>query len=279
MSKQTTSKKVTPTKHDVKNRRQALKELKNKDWTIQFRNRNQKRFYDMIEKKDITFCTGPAGCGKTYLSVHYALKALADKDTPYDGIIIVKPLVEADGEKLGFLPGNVEEKTEPFMMSFYYNMEQLIGKHILDILRQEEIVKVIPMAYMRGLTLSNKIVILDETQNATPAQIKMFLTRLGFNSKYIIAGDLEQTDKRGVNGLDDSIRRFAGIRGVGLSMFTSKDIVRHKLIAKLLARYENEFDLTDAAAEVTISKWVNLEEAKVPSDGSYDNSRINYKLK
>ena len=271
MSKSTTSKKVTPTKkHDVKNKRQALKELKLNDWTIQFRNRNQKRFYNMIEKKDITFCTGPAGCGKTYLSVHYALKALADKHTPYDGIIIVKPLVEADGEKLGFLPGDVEEKTEPFMMSFYYNMEQLIGKHILGILRQEEIVKVIPMAYMRGLTLSNKIVILDETQNATPAQIKMFLTRLGLNSKYIIAGDLEQTDKRGVNGLEDSIRRFAGIRGVGLSLFTAKDIVRHKLISKLLARYDNKFDLTDADAEVTISKWVKIEEASAPSDGSLD---------
>jgi len=277
MSKQSTSKKVTPTSHDIKNRRQALKELKNKDWTIKFRNRNQKRFYDMIEKKDITFCTGPAGCGKTYLSVHYALKALADKDTPYDGIVIVKPLVEADGEKLGFLPGDVEEKTEPFMMSFYYNMEQLVGKQVLGILRQEEIVKVIPMAYMRGLTLSNKIVILDETQNATPAQIKMFLTRLGENSKYIIAGDLEQTDKRGVNGLDDSIRRFAGIRGVGLSMFTAKDIVRHKLISKLLARYDNKFDLSDADAEITISKWVNMEEAKVPSDGSLD-SETHYNL-
>ena len=272
MAKQSTSKKVTPTAHDIRNKRQALKELKNKDWTIKFRNRNQKRFYDMIEKKDITFCTGPAGCGKTYLSVHYALKALGDKKTPYDGIVIVKPLVEADGEKLGFLPGDVEEKTEPFMMSFYYNMEQLIGKQILGILRQEEIIKVIPMAYMRGLTLSNKIVILDETQNATPAQIKMFLTRLGENSKYIIAGDLEQTDKRGVNGLDDSIRRFAGIRGVGLSMFTPKDIVRHKLIGKLLARYDNKFDLTDADAQITISKWVSMEEAKAPSDGSIENS-------
>ena len=278
MSKSTTSKKVIPTKHDIKNKRQALKELKLNDWTIQFRNRNQKRFYDMIEKKDITFCTGPAGCGKTYLSVHYALKALADKHTPYDGIIIVKPLVEADGEKLGFLPGDVEEKTEPFMMSFYYNMEQLIGKHILGILRQEEIVKVIPMAYMRGLTLSNKIVILDETQNATTAQIKMFLTRLGLNSKNIIAGDLEQTDKRGVNGLEDSIRRFAGIRGIGLSMFTAKDIVRHKLISKLLARYENKFDLSEADAEITISKWINMEEAKVPSDGSMD-TQYNLQIK
>ena len=279
MSKKSTSKKVTPTAHDIRNKRQALKELKNKDWSIKFRNRNQKRFYDMIEKKDITFCTGPAGCGKTYLSVHYALKALADKETPYDGIVIVKPLVEADGEKLGFLPGDVEEKTEPFMMSFYYNMEQLIGKHILGILRQEEIIKVIPMAYMRGLTLSNKIVILDETQNATPAQIKMFLTRLGENSKYIIAGDLEQTDKRGVNGLDDSIRRFAGIRGVGLSMFTPKDIVRHKLISKLLARYDNKFDLTDADAEITISKWVNMEEADVPTDGSLENTEYNLQIK
>ena len=278
MSKQSTSKKVTPTAHDIRNKRQALKELKNKDWTIKFRNRNQKRFYNMVEKKDITFCTGPAGCGKTYLSVHYALKALADKETPYDGIVIVKPLVEADGEKLGFLPGDVEEKTEPFMMSFYYNMEQLIGKHILGILRQEEIIKVIPMAYMRGLTLSNKIVILDETQNATPAQIKMFLTRLGENSKYIIAGDLEQTDKRGVNGLDDSIRRFAGIRGVGLSMFTPKDIVRHKLIGKLLARYDNNFDLTDADAQITISKWVNMEEAKVPTDGSIENTEYNLQM-
>jgi phosphate starvation-inducible PhoH-like protein len=279
MSKKSTSKKVTPTAHDIRNKRQALKELKNKDWSIKFRNRNQKRFYDMVEKKDITFCTGPAGCGKTYLSVHYALKALADKETPYDGIVIVKPLVEADGEKLGFLPGDVEEKTEPFMMSFYYNMEQLIGKQVLGILRQEEIVKVIPMAYMRGLTLSNKIVILDETQNATPAQIKMFLTRLGEHSKFIIAGDLEQTDKRGVNGLDDSIRRFAGIRGIGLSMFTAKDIVRHKLISKLLARYENEFDLTDADAQVTISKWVSMEEAKVPTDGSFDNTEYNLRIK
>ena len=275
MSKKSTSKKVTPTAHDIRNKRQALKELKNKDWTIKFRNRNQKRFYDMVEKKDITFCTGPAGCGKTYLSVHYALKALADKETPYDGIVIVKPLVEADGEKLGFLPGDVEEKTEPFMMSFYYNMEQLIGKHILGILRQEEIIKVIPMAYMRGLTLSNKIVILDETQNATPAQIKMFLTRLGENSKYIIAGDLEQTDKRGVNGLDDSIRRFAGIRGVGLSLFTTKDIVRHKLISKLLSRYDSKFDLSDASAEITISKWVTMEEAKLPTDGSLENTEYN----
>ena len=279
MSKKSTSKKVTPTAHDIRNKRQALKELKNKDWSIKFRNRNQKRFYNMVEKKDITFCTGPAGCGKTYLSVHYALKALADKETPYDGIVIVKPLVEADGEKLGFLPGDVEEKTEPFMMSFYYNMEQLIGKQILGILRQEEIIKVIPMAYMRGMTLSNKIVILDETQNATPAQIKMFLTRLGENSKYIIAGDLEQTDKRGVNGLDDSIRRFAGIRGVGLSMFTPKDIVRHKLISKLLARYDNKFDLTDADAEITISKWVNMEEADVPTDGSLENTEYNLQIK
>jgi phosphate starvation-inducible protein PhoH len=106
----------------------------------------------------------------------------------------------------------------------------------------------------------------------------MFLTRLGLNSKYIIAGDLEQTDKRGVNGLDDSIRRFAGIRGVGLSMFTAKDIVRHKLISKLLARYENKFDLSEADAEITISKWVNMEESKLPADGSMD-TQYNLRIK
>ena len=159
-----------------------------------YKNPAQKRFYKTISTKDITFGIGPAGCGKTYLSVHKALRELGDIQSPIDGIVIVNPLVEAAGEKIGYLPGDVEEKTAPFMMSFYYNMEQIIGKQRLQILKESNVIQVIPLAFMRGITLANKFVILDEAQNATPEQIKMFVTRIGEYSKYIITGDLEQSD-------------------------------------------------------------------------------------
>ena len=183
------------TDHEIQNKRQALKDLKKLNFDdLQFKNPAQKRFYNTLSKKDITFCIGPAGVGKTYLSVHRALRELGDKESRIDGIVIVKPLVEAAGEKLGFLPGDVEEKTAPFMMSFYYNMEQIIGKQRLQVLKDTGTIQVMPMAYMRGVTLSNKFIILDEAQNATPEQIKMFVTRIGERSKYIITGDLEQSD-------------------------------------------------------------------------------------
>jgi phosphate starvation-inducible protein PhoH len=150
-----TQKKVTLSElnnHNVSNKRQALKDLKMLNFDdIQFKNPAQRRFYKTISTKDITFGIGPAGCGKTYLSVHKALKELGDKDSTIDGIVIVKPLVEAAGEKIGFLPGDVEEKTLPFMMSFYYNMEQIIGKQRLQVLKDSNTIQVIPMAYMRGL--------------------------------------------------------------------------------------------------------------------------------
>ena len=267
--------------HNVSNKRQALKDLKMLNFDeLQFKNSAQKRFYKTISSKDITFGIGPAGCGKTYLSVHKALRELGDKDSKIDGIVIVKPLVEAAGEKIGFLPGDVEEKTAPFMMSFYYNMEQIIGKQRLNILKESNTIQVIPMAYMRGITLSNKFVILDEAQNATPEQIKMFVTRLGENSKYIITGDLAQSDiKRGMSGLEDAIKRFAGVHGVGLASFKEKDVVRHSLVRRLLKRYKPSFNIIDAtSAEDTISMWIHDEGLDAPEDGSMDND-YHYKLK
>ena len=266
--------------HTVNNKRQALKDLKMLNFNdLQYKNPAQKRFYNTISKKDITFGIGPAGCGKTFLSVHRALRELGDKDNHIDGIVIVKPLVEAAGEKIGYLPGDVEEKTAPFMMSFYYNMEQIIGKQRLQVLKESNIIQVIPLAFMRGITLANKFVILDEAQNATPEQIKMFVTRIGEHSKYIITGDLEQSDiKKHNSGLEDAIKRFAGVHGVGLASFKEKDVVRHSLVRRLLKRYKPSFNIIDdISAEKTISMWIREEGLDAQEDGSLDNHY--YKLK
>jgi len=285
-SSQSKTKKVTISQlnnHVVNNKRQAMKDLMKLNFnTIQFKNPAQKRFYNTVSKKDVTFCIGPAGVGKTYLSVHAALRELGNKDSKIDGIIIVKPLVEAAGEKIGFLPGDVEEKTAPFMMSFYYNMELIIGKQRLQMLKDGGVIQVMPMAYMRGVTLSDKFVILDEAQNATPEQIKMFVTRIGENSKYIISGDLEQSDiKKHASGLEDAVKRFAGVQGVGLAQFKEKDIVRHSLVRRLLKRYHDGFNIIDdISAEKTISMWIEEHtEIEPQTDGSYDSNGHYYKLK
>ena len=261
--------------HTTTNKRQALKDLSKLNFDeLMYKNPAQRRFYKTISTKDITFGIGPAGCGKTYLSVHRALRELGDKDSKIDGIVIVKPLVEAAGEKIGFLPGDVEEKTAPFMMSFYYNMEQIIGKQRVNILKENNVIQVIPLAFMRGITLANKFVILDEAQNATPEQIKMFVTRIGENSKYIITGDLEQSDiQKHKSGLEDAIKRFAGIHGVGLAQFKEKDVVRHSLVRRLLKRYKDSFQIMDEiSAEKTISMWIHENGLDSPNDGSTDDT-------
>tara|TARA_B100000287_G_scaffold372006_1_gene370393 strand:+ start:22 stop:522 length:501 start_codon:yes stop_codon:yes gene_type:complete len=155
-------------------------------------------------------------------------------------------------------------------------MEQIIGKQRLKVLKESGVIEVIPMAYMRGITLANKFVILDEAQNATPEQIKMFVTRIGENSKYVISGDLEQSDiQKHKSGLEDAIKRFAGVHGVGLARFKEKDIVRHSLVRRLLKRYHDSFQIMDdVSAEETISMWIHDEGWDAPEDGSveYDSS-------
>ena len=236
------------------NKRQALSQIRRIKWNIDFRSENQHHFWKTIDTNDVTFCAGPAGCGKTFISSYYALQMLAQKK--FESIILTKPLVEAGGEKLGFLPGDVDEKTEPFMMSFYYNMEQIIGKQRLDVLRDSGVIKVIPLAYMRGLTLTNTCVILDEAQNTLPIQIKTFLTRIGQGSKFIVNGDLLQTDIHHENGLEDSIKRLVGVRGLGMSRFTSEDIVRHPIVADVLERYSDDWKVSHDSAEATMSNYI-----------------------
>jgi len=248
---------VTQVKADqpCENKRQALSQIKRIDWSeLEFRTPNQKTFYNTISRNDVTFSIGPAGCGKTYLATHYALKNLAKGK--YDKLVITKPLVEVDGERMGYLPGDIDEKTMPYMMSLYYNMEQIIGKQRLDVLKKAGVVQVIPLAYMRGLTLTDSIVVLDEAQNATPAQIKTFVTRIGQGSKYIINGDLMQSDIRSENGLEDAIKRFTGIRRVGFSQFDLSDVVRHPIVAEMLERYQDDYDIGVLSAEETLSMWI-----------------------
>jgi len=261
-------------KQTCKNKRQALSQIKRIDWkSLDFRTPNQKNFYRTIGRNDVTFCVGPAGCGKTYLATHYALKNIAQGK--YENMIITKPLVEVDGEKLGFLPGDIDEKTAPYMMSLYYNMEQIIGKERLEVLKETGVVKVIPLAYMRGLTITDSIVVLDEAQNATTSQIKTFLTRIGQGSKFIINGDLMQSDIRATNGLDDSVKRFTGLSRVGFSQFDLEDVVRHPIVGELLARYQDDYELGALSAEETLSMWLEKQEYDEPKA----TSKFFYKIR
>ena len=256
------------------NKRQALSQIKRIDWkSLDFRTKNQKNFYRTIGRNDVSFCIGPAGCGKTYLATYYALKNLAQGK--YENMIITKPLVEVDGEKLGFLPGDIDEKTAPYMMSLYYNMEQIIGKARLEVLKKSGVVKVIPLAYMRGLTITDSIVVLDEAQNATTSQIKTFLTRIGQGSKFIINGDLMQSDIRTSNGLDDSVKRFTGLKRVGFSQFDLEDVVRHPIVSELLARYQDDYELGALSAEETLSLWLEKQEYDEPKA----TSKFFYKIR
>ena len=266
MSDKNKVKTVTQVKSNqpCENKRQALSQIKRIDWrSLEFRTPNQKTFYHTISRNDVTFAVGPAGCGKTFLATHYALKNLAKGK--YDKLVITKPLVEVDGERMGYLPGDIDEKTMPYMMSLYYNMEQIIGRERLNVLKKAGAVQVIPLAYMRGLTLTDSIVLLDEAQNATPAQIKTFLTRIGSGSKYIVNGDLMQSDIRKANGLEDAIRRFTGVKRVGFSQFDLEDVVRHPIVAELLERYQDDYKLGEMSAEETLSMWIEKQTYDEPS--------------
>ena len=276
MSDKNKVKTVTQVKSNqpCENKRQALSQIKRIDWSkLEFRTPNQKRFYNIISRNDVTFSVGPAGCGKTFLATHYALKNLAKGK--YDKMVITKPLVEVDGERMGYLPVDIDEKTMPYMMSLYYNMEQIIGKQRLDVLKKAGVIQVIPLAYMRGLTLTDSVVVLDEAQNATPAQIKTFITRIGSGSKYIVCGDLMQSDIRKENGLEDSIKRFTGIRKVGFSQFDLEDVVRHPIVAHLLERYQDDYELGALSAEETLSMWIEKQTYEEPKI----SNRFFYKIR
>lgn len=234
-----TNSNINPTNGQVcSNKRQALSQLKRKKWNVQFKTKAQEKFYNDMEKEVITFCTGPAGTGKTYISVYFALKQLADKESPIDGIILCRPLIPIDNQGIGYLPGSVDEKVDPYMLPYWQTIEKLIGKQHAKTLIDSDTIKVIPLAFFRGLSIDNKIILFDEAQNSTATAMKSVLTRIGDSSKMIVMGDMGQTDRKGVTGLEDAIGRLRRMKDIGITEFRKKDIVRHSLITRILTKYE-----------------------------------------
>lgn len=204
---------------------------------IKARSENQQKLIDAFNTDDMVFAVGPAGTGKTYLSIALAVKALKEKSVRK--IILSRPAVEA-GEKLGFLPGDMREKIDPYLQPLYDSLEDMIPVVKLQDMMDKDIIQIAPLAFMRGRTLNDAVVILDEAQNTTTAQIKMFLTRMGWNTKMIITGDLTQIDlpRQQTSGLKEAINVLGNIEGIGVVNLNQKDIVRHKLVTKIVEAYD-----------------------------------------
>ena len=207
---------------------------------IKSRSENQQQLIEAYEKNDMIFAVGPAGTGKTYLSIALAVKALKEK--AIKKIILSRPAVEA-GEKLGFLPGDMKDKIDPYLQPLYDALEDMIPAVKLQDMMEKHIIQIAPLAFMRGRTLSDAVVILDEAQNTTSQQIRMFLTRMGMNTKMIITGDLTQIDlpREQRSGLKEALKILEGVEGIGVVKLGQKDIVRHKLVTRI----DNAYDKYD----------------------------------
>lgn len=205
-----------------------------------FLTNSQEEYWKVLGENQITLCFGPAGVGKSFIAIKRAVDLLWESDNKYDKILIVRPAVEAE-EKLGSLPGNLEEKLDPYIFPTYYLLDKVVGKETRLKMKEQELIEINALAYLRGTNIDNTILIFEEGQNTTPSQMKLLLTRIGFNSKFFISGDLEQSDKfkdKTKSGLYDAKKRLEGLRGVGIFEFGMEDIVRNPIISEILKRYE-----------------------------------------
>ena len=225
-----------------KSKKEIISQFIKKQTKEKFLTENQRVYYDILKNNQITICSGPAGVGKSYIAMKAAVDLLQDPTNSYEKIMIVRPAVEAE-EKLGSLPGALEEKLDPYISPSYYLLNKLIGKENREKLIELDFIEVQALAYIRGWNIDNTILIFEEAQNSTPKQMKLLLTRIGFNSKFFISGDLEQTDRykdKTHSGLWDAMNKFRDMDDIGVFEFNEKDIVRNPLITKILKRYEDE---------------------------------------
>jgi phosphate starvation-inducible PhoH-like protein len=223
-----------------KNKKDLIRSIISKTPRKKFLSESQEHYYNNLIENEITICSGPAGVGKSYMAMKAAIDLLIDPDNPYEKIIIVRPAVEAE-EKLGSLPGNLEEKLDPYIFPSYYLLNKIIGKETREKLKDCEIIEVFALAYMRGMNIDNSILIFEEAQNCTPSQMKLLMTRIGFNSKFFISGDIEQTDRykdKTQSGLYDALNRFDNMDRIGIFVFENKDVIRNPLISRILDRYD-----------------------------------------
>ncbi|MEP6941015.1 MAG: PhoH family protein [Rudaea sp.] len=217
--------------------------IKVKRGTVRGRGANQQRYLHAIARHDINFGIGPAGTGKTYLAVAMAIDAL--NDNRVQRLILVRPAVEA-GEKLGFLPGDLTQKVDPYLRPLYDALYEMLGIERVTKLIERNVIEIAPLAYMRGRTLNDAFVILDEAQNTTIEQMKMFLTRIGFGSVAVVTGDMTQTDlpRHVKSGLRDGLEVLRGVDGISFTIFSARDVVRHPLVQRIVRAYEQrEADL------------------------------------
>ena len=208
---------------------------------ITARSENQQRLVNAFETHDMVFAIGPAGSGKTYTGIALAVRALKNKEVRR--IVLSRPAVEA-GEKLGFLPGDMRDKIDPYLQPLYDALEDMIPRQKLNEMMEQNVIQIAPLAFMRGRTLNDAVVILDEAQNTTPAQIKMFLTRMGMNTKMIVTGDITQIDlpHSQKSGLIDALHILKDVEGIAVVQLNQKDIVRHKLVTRIVEAYEKKAD-------------------------------------
>lgn len=240
---------------------------------IRAKTQTQLEYWNLAKHNDVVFAIGPAGTGKTFLAVAMALQAL--KKGEVDRIILSRPAVEA-GESLGFLPGDLNEKIDPYLRPLIDALQSMISFDKFKVLKEKNTIEINPLAYMRGRTLNNSFIILDEAQNATRAQMKMFLTRLGTRSKAIIAGDITQIDlpDKGNSGLVEASKILKNIEGIGFIQFTNKDVVRHKLVAKIIKAYENTYR-TKENAKLDTNDKIDTSNNETTNNETTDNTEAN----
>ena len=247
MKKTLTEKALTPSKGKILplNNKQIVNTLYGKRINIKCKNKKQKEFIKNIDDNEIVIGIGPAGVGKSYLSIIKALALLKDPNNNYQYIYVVTPAVEAE-EKLGYLPGSIEEKLEPYLYSSYHLIDKIIGEKNRRKLIEEGVIRSLALAYLRGMNIDNTLVIFEEAQNSTPKQMKTFLTRIGFNSKFIITGDMEQSDRYKdikKSGLYEAVNLLKDEKGIGVYKWVieeDNEIVRNPIISRILKRYHQK---------------------------------------